>query len=167
MVTVLGRAEELATIAAFLADPRRPSGRLILRGPAGIGKSVLWEHAVAAESERAERLVLASRAAEGEVDLPLVTLTDLLDPVPEEIVEGLPGPQRDALDAALLRRRPTGGHDPRTLGTAVVSLLGRLAAERPVLLAIDDAQWVDAASAAALDFALRRLVSQPVAVFAA
>lgn len=167
MVSVLGRAAELATIAAFLADPRRPSGRLVLRGLAGMGKSVLWEHGVAAARADPERVVLATRASESEVDLPLVTLTDLLGPVPERVVRDLPGPQRDAIDAALLRRRPTGGHDPRTLGTAVLSVLDRLAGERPVLLAIDDAQWVDGASAAALDFAFRRLVDQPIAVLAA
>ena len=167
MVSVLGRTTELATIGAFLADPSGPSRRLVLRGPAGIGKSVLWEDGIGRARADADRLVLVTRASEGEVDLPLVTLTDLLGSVPDAVVGALPGPQRDAIDAALLRRHPTGGHDPRTLGTAVLTVLSRLAGERPVLLAIDDLQWVDAASAAALDFAVRRLVNEPVAVLAA
>ena len=167
MVTVLGRTAELATIAAFLAAPHGPSRRLVLRGPAGIGKTILWDHAVALARAGADRTVLVTRASEGEADLPLVTLTDLLGPVPEGIVDALPGPQRDALDAALLRRGATGGHDARTLGTAVLSVLRRLAGDRRVLLGIDDAQWVDAASAAALDFAFRRLTDQPVALLAA
>lgn len=164
---ILGRTTELATIGTFLAERHGSSSRLVLHGPSGIGKSVLWEHAVAGVRARSDRLVLVTRAFEGEADLPLVSLTDLLGTVPEAVVAGLPAPQRDALDAALLRRRTSGAIDPRTLGTAVVSVLANLAGERPVLLAIDDAQWVDPASAAALDFAVRRLADQPVAFLVA
>lgn len=162
MVGILGRTAELATIDAFLADPRGAPIRLVLRGPAGIGKSVLWEHALAAARTSDDRDVLATRASEGEADLPLVALTDLLGDVSEEILGALPGPQRDALDVALLRRRTPDTIDQRTLGTAVLSVLRLLADRRPVLIAIDDVQWVDPASAAALEFAARRLADRPI-----
>src|SRR5581483_7315440 len=81
---------------------------------------------------------------------------------------GLPEPQRVALDVALLRASPTGAApNPRAVGTATLSVLRRCAADGPVVVAVDDVQWLDRASAAALGFALRRLGAGGVRIFAA
>src|SRR5262249_43839098 len=111
--------------------------------------------------------VLSSRAAPAEARLSFSALTDLLAPVERTAFGALPDPQRRALDAALLRDASSDrGPDPRAIGTGVVSLLASMAAAKPVLLAIDDFQWLDMPSARAIEFALRRLDTHPIAFLA-
>src|SRR5581483_11382235 len=106
-------------------------------------------------------LVLSCRPAETETKFALSALADLLEDVPDAAFDALPDVQRRALDVALLRVEATGeAAQPRTLSTAVRSLLAELSRETPVLVAIDDAQWLDGASAEVLEFALRRLQSE-------
>jgi DNA-binding CsgD family transcriptional regulator len=167
--TALGRERELASIDAWLAEV--PSATepalLVIDGEPGIGKTTLWTQAV----RRARALgyrVLSSRPVPSDAGLPHVTLTDLLRPVPDEAMEPLPVPQRRALAAALLRAEPGESDlDPRAIGTALTALLDRMAVGGPLVLAVDDAQWLDPASARVLAFALRRLENRPAGVLAA
>ena len=167
---ILGRTDELAAIDGFLAGQPGDMRLLVISGDAGIGKTTLWQAAVERADARGDLTVLVVRASEPECDLAHVTLTDLLEPIVDNDHRGtadeLPEPQQEALDAAMLRRSATVPADPRTVGMAVLSVLRRVAQERPVVIFIDDAQWVDGASATALGFALRRLGEARVAVVA-
>jgi DNA-binding CsgD family transcriptional regulator len=165
---ILGRADELAVIERFLDSiPDGPARLLAVTGPAGIGKSTLWNAARAAARSRTGLTLLRARATSAERDLAYGALADILGPIVETGRDALPPPQRDALDGVvLLAARPGGIADPRTIGTAVLGLLRRAALERPVAIFIDDLPWVDAASAAALEFALRRMDAEPIGIIA-
>ena len=107
--------------------------------------------------------MLSSRPAEAERGLPHVVLADLLEGVVEEVLPALSAPRRHALEGALLMdRAPEYELDPRALAVAVRTCFQMLAEKRPLVLAIDDTQWVDASSASALAFALRRLRSERI-----
>jgi DNA-binding CsgD family transcriptional regulator len=155
-VEIVGREVELASIHAFLERPARGPVALVLEGEAGIGKSTLWVAGVEAARERGLR-VLVSRPAEAERGLTHAGLGDLFENVLESVLPALPAPRRHALEVALLVEGDPDGFDPRTLGVAVRSAMEVLAAEGPVVLAIDDVQWLDRSSTSALAFALRRL----------
>ena len=158
MAGVVGREHELSTIGEFLGAGRERYVGLVLEGDPGIGKTTLWWEAIRTAEASGYR-VLRSRPAEAEARLAFASLADLLAPVEEDVFFCLPDPQREAVEVALLRRR-SGSRvsDARAVGAGVVSLLTFLAKE-PLLLAIDDAQWLDRSSATALSFALRRLAS--------
>jgi DNA-binding CsgD family transcriptional regulator len=154
---IVGREEELASVVAFVEEAKRAPAAFVLEGDAGIGKSTLWlagvEHA-----RRAGVRVLRSRPAEAERGLAHVGLGDLLDGVLDEVLPLLPPPRRRALEAALLLEdADAGAVDPRAIGIATRTALQVLAAKEPLLVAIDDVQWFDPSSSAALAFALRRL----------
>ena len=85
----------------------------------------------------------------------------------ESVLPALPEPRRHALEVALLVEEDPDGFDPRTLGVAVRSALEVLAVEGPVVLAIDDVQWLDPSSTSALAFALRRLDDRPIVLLLA
>jgi tetratricopeptide (TPR) repeat protein len=139
---------------------------IVLEGEAGIGKTALWRAGVVEAETRGMRLLIA-RPAAAEAALSHAALGDLLAPLVDEFGEAIAGPQRQALDVALLRvapgERPL---DPRAVGAATLSALRAAGRAGPLLLAIDDIQWLDAASATALRFALRRLSDEPVALLA-
>jgi DNA-binding CsgD family transcriptional regulator len=165
---VVGRGVELGTAEPFLERAAGGLAALIFDGEAGIGKSTVWD--AAADHARARGwLVLASRPAPSEQSLTLGGLTDLLGGLDDAALAGLPDPQRRALEIALLRVEPRGtAPDQRTLSVAVSGLLRLLARpDRPVLLAIDDAQWLDDSSASILGYAIRRLVDRPVGLLLA
>jgi DNA-binding CsgD family transcriptional regulator len=156
---IVGRDSELAVVDVFLDDRRTRA--LTIVGDAGIGKTTLWEEAVSrARGDGA--LVLVSRPSEPEARLSFAGLTDLLAGVEQDVFAVLPAPQREALDVVLLRAETTRPAEPRLVGTAVLSLLRELAAEREVVVAVDDVHWLDLPSAAALEFAVRRLADEPV-----
>ena len=154
---LLGRSAERAAGRRFLDAVGRGPTCLAIAGEPGIGKSALWRTVVDQASALGHR-VLVSRPSELEADLAHASLTDLLLPVADEVRPHLPPPQRRALDVALLAADPDeGAGDLRALGMAVATALRILATRTPVVVAIDDLQWADAASVRALGFAARRL----------
>lgn len=139
---------------------------IVLEGEAGIGKTALWQAGVAAAEERGMR-VLSARPAEAETALSHAALGDLLLPVVDEVRPEIPAPQGRALDVALLRAAPGAGPvDAHAVGAATLAVLHAAAGRTPLLLAIDDIQWLDPASAAAVHFALRRLGDDRVVLLA-
>jgi DNA-binding CsgD family transcriptional regulator len=164
---ILGREEELAAVAGFFDDDQVRPRALLIEGEAGIGKTTLWREAVRVAS--ADERVLTARASEAEAKLSFTVLADLLRGAGEDVVAGLPPPQRRALRAALLLEDPAEGSRPdaRAVSLGVLGALRSLAALGPLTLAVDDIQWVDSPSARALSFALRRLADAPVTVVAA
>ncbi|HET9344384.1 MAG TPA: AAA family ATPase [Candidatus Limnocylindrales bacterium] len=160
----IGREAELDAIESFVRDrATRPNG-LIIEGPAGAGKTTLWRAAVDLASAQGD-LVLAARAAGAEVNLSLSVLTDLLEAHLQTVLPEVPAPQRRALEVALLVADDSGrGPDPRALFAGALTVVRALARQRPLVLAVDDAQWVDPESAEILEFVVRRLADLPVAV---
>jgi hypothetical protein len=153
---VIGREREINVVSTLLdLLPDRPAA-LLVEGEAGIGKSTVWFEAIRLAADRGYR-VLRARPAESEARLSYAALADLVGPAFEEARPQLPEPQELALAATLLRATSTQAVDPRTAATAVVGVLTEVSRMCPVLLAIDDVQWVDLASQRALEFAARRL----------
>ncbi len=112
--------------------------------------------------------MLAAAPVETETALAYAGLADLLETVPAGLVDGLPGPQRLAVRHAVLRLETSPDPvDPQTTAMGVRTLLRRLAADRPVLLVIDDLPWLDLPSARVLAFLLRRMRDEPVRLLAA
>jgi len=159
---VIGREDELAVVHAFLDRPPGGLRALVLEGEAGIGKSTIWQAGVAAAHDRGAT-VLSSRPAETELSLPNVVLGDLFGDLRAEVLEQLAPARRRALETALLLGEGADlPPDPRALGVAISSVLTALAEAAPVVLAIDDDQWMDASSSVPLQFALRRQLAQPI-----
>jgi DNA-binding CsgD family transcriptional regulator len=161
---LLGRQRERAVIERLLEAARGGRGGvLVIHGEPGVGKSALLEYAVAAAPQfRVARAV----GVEGEMELAYAALQQLCSPS-LELLERLPPPQRDAL-AVALGLSPGQAPNAFLVGLAVLGLLSEAAEERPLLCLVDDAQWLDRASARVLSFVARRLLAERVAfVFAA
>ncbi len=165
MESVVGREVELDAVESFLGGAGRQTVVAIVGEP-GIGKSTVWAECVARARSR-DASVLEARPAESEAKLSFAGLADLLASVPAAVLDAIPAVQRQALEVALLRAQAARPPDRRLLGTALLSVIRVLAAERDVVLAIDDFQWLDPPSAAAVEFALRRLLGEPVRAFVA
>ncbi|MDX6727391.1 MAG: hypothetical protein QOK49_2196 [Baekduia sp.] len=159
---VVGRDPEIERVERFVTTARPAPGFLLLEGEAGIGKTTLWELGVAAARAAGWRVLTAS-PADGERGLAFAGLTDLLAEDADTVLPRLPEPQRDALGVALLLTAPRADPpDQRAVSVAAVGALRTLAADHPVVVAVDDVQWLDAPSAAALAFAGRRLPGEDV-----
>jgi DNA-binding CsgD family transcriptional regulator len=159
---IVGREGELAALHDFLAAANERPSALVFEGEAGIGKTTLWLAGVEAARERGMR-VLTARPAEAERGLAHAVLGDLLEGVLDEVLPALSSPRRRALEGALLvDEAPEEAVEPRTIGVAVRTALQVLAAETPVVLALDDVQWLDPSSTSALVFALRRMEGERV-----
>ncbi len=154
---VIGRERELRAVARFLDRvPRGPSA-LLMEGDAGIGKTALWSWGVREVRKRSFH-VLTTAPVEAETTLSYTGLWDLLARLGDDVFCALPGVQRAALDAALLRSdREAAPVDQRTVAVAVLGVLRSLSASAPVVVAVDDVQWLDQSSARILSFAARRL----------
>ena len=162
-----GREPEQGAVEGLLDGARQGrSGVLVLRGEPGIGKTALLDHAVgAAEGFR----VIRAAGVEYEAELPFAGLHLLLGPVLDRLPD-LPGPQRRALERAFGLTDAAAGpaaEDRLLAGLAVLTLLSELADEQPLLCLVDDAQWLDRESSAALLLAARRLQADGVVLLLA
>ena len=151
-MTLVGRSRELSEIHGWLAvsgGPRSTTA-LIMEGEAGIGKTELWNEALRLAADGGHR-VLSCRTSPSEAHLGYVALSDLLRSCPDADFERLPDLQRRPLEVALLRAEPGEGElEPRAVGTGLLSLLEAISSQQPLLLGVDDGQWLDAASARVL-----------------
>lgn len=154
---LVGRDAEVATITRWLCDENPAGPILVVEGAPGIGKTSVVAHAMETATSVPMR-ILAARPAEPEADLAHAGLLDLIGPAADEALATLPAPQRHALEVALLRRQAEPDPPDRlAVAVATAATLASLAAARPVLVVIDDAQWLDRATAEVLRFAARRL----------
>jgi DNA-binding CsgD family transcriptional regulator len=159
-----GRRDECAALDALLAGVRvGRSGVLVLRGEAGIGKTALLRYLIESASDLT---VARAVGVESEMELPFASLQQLIGPMLDRL-ERLPAPQREALE--IVFALSAGAAPDRFLvGLGVLSLFSEVAEDGPLLCVVDDAQWLDQASALTLAFVARRLLAEPVGiVFAA
>jgi DNA-binding CsgD family transcriptional regulator len=162
---VVGRESELQVIDRFLAEDTGTRA-LVLEGDAGIGKTALFE--AAAERARSRALVLRSRPAPTEAQLSFAAASDLVAARLPAIEARLAPAQVRALEVAFRVSASVDARlDPHTVSAAFLAAIRCLASQRPLVLAIDDVQWLDEASAGVLQFALRRLNEEPVTVLVA
>jgi Cdc6-like AAA superfamily ATPase len=167
MLPVVGREREFDALARFVADIPSGSQVLLLSGDAGIGKTTLWRSAIDQARERGYR-VLVCRPTEAEAQLPFAALADLLSSVIDEALSELAEPLRVPLEVALLRRAAEGvAPQPLAVSMATLAVIQTTAKRGPVLMAIDDAPWLDPSSAGPIAYVLQRLESEPVGVLAA
>jgi DNA-binding CsgD family transcriptional regulator/tetratricopeptide (TPR) repeat protein len=142
---LVGRDSERDRVDAFIDSVSAGAHAFVVRGEPGIGKTALWRYALRSCRERGYE-VLRTRPAEEEMPLPLVGLTDLLEPLNVDLL--------------------TEGSDALARGRLVLDALREAAARSPTILAIDDLQWLDSGSAQALRYVLRRLDAEPIGVVA-
>jgi len=164
MPGVVGREAELASVRGFVASVSEGAAALVLEGDAGVGKTTLWRTGIAEAKERGLR-VLEARPAESETALSFSGIGDLLDPVLAEALAPLPAAQQNALARALVLEEAAGPTpDTHAVGVALLNALRAIANENPVVVAVDDVQWLDAASSGALGYAARRLRAECLGV---
>ena len=153
-----GRTTEFAVLDGMLAAIRKGGSRtLVVRGEAGIGKTALLEYIVEAAPDL--RVVRAA-GVESEIELAFAALHQLCAPILDRLGR-LPAPQAEAL-GVVFGQRDGAPADGFLVGLAVLTLLSEVATERPLICLVDDAQWLDQASARTLAFVARRLRAEPV-----
>jgi AAA ATPase domain len=160
---LVGRDRELLGIDEALAGARLgKSFRLVIRGEPGIGKTALLQYAM----EHAQSMgVLSARGVEFEADVPFAGLSELLQPALRSL-DRLPAFHAEALRSSL-GLGPRIEADKLIVGAAALGLISAFADEAPLLITVDDAQWLDRASAESIGFLARRLVADPVALLIA
>ncbi|HEY1509698.1 MAG TPA: AAA family ATPase [Solirubrobacteraceae bacterium] len=155
---LVGRDRERELLARLLRAGRDGAGGvLVVHGEAGVGKTALLQWTI---EEAREFWILRTVGVEGDMELPYAALQQLCAPVLDRSPH-LPDPQRDALDVAFglsAGKAPT----PFLVGLAVLGLLSEVAEERPLLCVVDDAQWLDRATARTLAFVARRLLAERI-----
>jgi len=159
-VSLRGRDSERDSLDELLEDVRRGESRsLVLRGEAGIGKTALLEYLIESASDLT---VVRAAGVESEMELAFAGLHQLCGPLLDRLGK-LPVPQRQALE--IVFGLSAGAPPDRFLvGLAVLSLFSEVGEERPLLCVVDDAHWLDQASALTLAFVARRLLAEPVGV---
>src|ERR1700716_1954209 len=157
---LLGRERERDALDRLLeAAAGGHGGVLVVRGEPGVGKTALLEYAV--EAGRGFRIARTS-GIEAEMELPFAAVQQLCSPF-FELLERLPQPQHDALGVAFgLSTGPA--PNAFLVGLAVLGLLAEAAEEQPLVCVVDDAQWLDSASARTLAFVARRLLAEKIAL---
>jgi len=160
--SVVGREAELAIVRRFVGDHADGPASLTLAGDAGIGKTAIWAQALL-DAEAANVAVRTCRCSQSDAALSFAGLGDFFDGLDPSELAALPAVQQRALSAALLISGD-GDREPgrRVVGVAVLGVLRALARSGPLLLAVDDVQWLDSGSRSVLSFALRRLDDEPV-----
>lgn len=153
--TLVGRGSELEILTRFIEGSG--TAGLVLHGDAGIGKTALWRAGLSAADDRGLH-VLSTRASEGETGLLFAGLADLVEGVAAGVFDRVPPAQAHALDVALRRALPAGEPpDPLAVYSGFLAAVRVLAEAAPVLVAIDDVQWLDPSSAECLLFTARRV----------
>ena len=157
-VSLVSRAAEWAAIEKLLDAATTQAAGLVITGPAGIGKTALWLAGLDHARERGFR-VLTARGSPAESALAYAAVADLLADIEPEVFDALPDVQHLAVKRILFQDNTDGGPftDQRVAAAAVVAVIDRLSRTGSVLLAIDDAQWLDSSSRAVIAFAARRL----------
>jgi DNA-binding CsgD family transcriptional regulator len=150
---MVGREDEVAAVVAFVAGAGDDRA-LVLTGEAGIGKTTILRAGLE-RAQQADLRVLGIRLSAGEAELPFAALGDLIEEARGEGLTGLAAPQREAIEIAL--GRTEGRLNAHSLSRGLLELLRGWSAAGPVLLVIDDVQWLDRPTASALSFALRRV----------
>jgi DNA-binding CsgD family transcriptional regulator len=159
-MTLLGRREQCRHLDGMLAEVRAGRSRvLVVRGEPGIGKTALLTYAAGTAPDFQ---VARAEGVQSEIELPFASLRQLCGRMLSRL-DGLPAPQLDALAVAFGIRSGC-APDRFLVGLAVLGLLSEEAADQPLLCLIDDAQWLDQASAQALELVARRLDAESVAV---
>jgi DNA-binding CsgD family transcriptional regulator len=160
---LFGRSQQKALLDGLIADARAGRGRvLVVRGEPGIGKTRLLEYAT---DTAPDFQVARVEGVESEMELPFAALQQLCGRALDRL-DRLPLPQRDALGVAF-GLQPGSAPDRFLVGLAVLGLLSKAAADQPLLVLVDDAQWLDQASAQVLAFIARRVDAEPVAILLA
>jgi DNA-binding CsgD family transcriptional regulator len=164
MTEIVGREAELGALRELVGSIVDRAAALVLEGEAGMGKTTLWTAGVQ-EAEARSLHVLRALPAESESALSFAGVGDLLDPVLDHALDPLPAGQKRALSLALVLEDAEGPPpDPHAVGVALLNAIRALSEARPLLVAVDDVQWLDTASAAALAYAARRLRGEHVGV---
>jgi DNA-binding CsgD family transcriptional regulator len=152
----IGRSAERSAVGDFLTAAESGPAVLVIEGEAGIGKTMLWLDTLEQAHARGFR-VLSAQVGEAETVLAYAAVGDLLGDIESAAIDGLPDLQRLAVDRVLLRGASEGqATDQRVVGAALDSVVDALSYATPVLVAIDDAQWLDPSSRAVVAFAARR-----------
>lgn len=164
--SIVGREGELRAVQRFVDDVNRGPASLVLEGVAGIGKTTIWDRAVV-DARALGVDVRTCRCSESDAAWAFAGLGDLFEGLDSEVLAGLPVVQQRALSAALLLSEAVDGSPgDRVVGVAVLGVLRALAGSGPLVLAMDDIQWLDLSSRKVLSFALRRLSDEPVRLVA-
>src|ERR1700752_1819864 len=156
MPAVVSRPLEFRAVTEFLRSASQQPSGLVIEGEAGIGKTTLWLSAVEQARDRGYQ-VFSARVGQAESVLAYATVADLLRDIDATVLAALPDIQRVAVDR-VLPRASTEDHTPdqRVVAAAFASVFDCLAADSPVLIAIDDLQWLDRSSRDVVTFAARR-----------
>jgi DNA-binding CsgD family transcriptional regulator len=163
---LVGREDEIASLRAFVASTRQGPRALVLRGDPGIGKTTVWRAGV--EGSPKSCTVLSARCVEAELPLALVGLSDLVGDRLGDVAGELADHDHGVLAATLGLAAPDrSGRAALALPLAFLALLRLLARDGPVLITVDDVQWLDPSSARILSFAARRLGDLPVGMLLA
>jgi DNA-binding CsgD family transcriptional regulator len=163
---IVGREAEIESLERFVTAVDALPGALVIDGAAGIGKSTMLE-AGAARAREGSCGVLRCGPGDRESRLSFAALRDLLEGVYEETAAQLPAPQRRALAIALLREEPGVPLDRGAVSAAFLTLLRERSRAGPILLVIDDVQWLDRPTATAVAFAARRFRQEPIGILIA
>lgn len=156
-MAMVGREAEQAELAAFVKTAAGQA--LVLRGETGVGKSSLLGHAAEVAEQEGHAVIRAS-GVEAESELPYAGLHQFLHPLLADVADLDDGSQ--AVFDAVFGRADSDPPSVMTLGIAVLSLLSLAAARKPLLLVLDDGQWLDDSSADICGFVGRRLAGSPV-----
>lgn len=161
---MIGRERETARIEALVDGIHERGEALVVRGAPGIGKSALLAAAVARAREHGVAVSITS-GVQSETHLPFAGLYQLVQPLLGAAGE-LPGRQREALLGAF-GMEDVSAPEPFLIALAVLNLLGDAAARRPLLIVVDDVQWLDRSTAEVLGFVARRVRSEPIVLLLA